>query len=408
MRKLLFILFISVFSSPTLIAQTALSVRRNSLQLGIGMTATNYRGDLTDKNFALNRFYPGINISLQGEGHSRLHGQFNIGVGNFSEQTGQKQYALQAPDSIRPNRFVATSLIYGDVRMKMKLLNHRRMQPYISAGGGFLFYSPKDRRNLGLLDQEQTRLAEESYQLITLQAPLSVGFMYKITPIFGLGIDYTYRFLATDYIDNIGKLGLKPGNDALQNLQLTLYLIPSPTPYSMQAKVPRIKLPKNEAVDTIFVNKELYDLIQEVKEDLPNQVDEPAQEDYFDMLNKGSEWQYEIEKGLKNKQDSIQFQEQIRPDDDEIGADDYGWLWQKMVEKAMRQKKYVTFTPAENETYLDIYIKYHVRPSVVRRLNVLGNSTEVPKNKPIKIPDTRQWADLFPDVEAILKALEEN
>lgn len=404
------LLLIGLSLSNHLFTQTPVHVRANSLQLGLGMTATNYRGDLTDKYFAFNHFYPGLNVSLQGEGQHRLQGQFNIGLGNFAEQTGLKQYYLQAPDSVRPNRFVSTSLIYGDARLKINLLNHSRMRPYVSAGGGFLFFSPKDKRNLGLLDQEGTRLEDETYQLISLQAPLSVGFVYKVTPILGMGFDYTYRFLTTDYIDNIGKLGLKQGNDALQQLQLTMYLTPSPTTYSMQTYKPKTKkdVVKPVEYDTIFVNQELYEAIQTVKDELPNHIEEPSQEDYFDMLNQGSEWEYEIEKGLKNKQDSIQFQEQIRPDDDEVGADDYGWLWQKMVEKAMRQKKYVTFTPSSDETYMDIYVKYHVRPSVVRRLNVLGNATELPKNKPITIPDTRQWSDLFPDVDAILKALEEN
>ena len=384
-------------------------LRTNSLQLGLGMTATHYSGDLTEKNDGFYRFYPGINVSLQGEGHNRLQAQCNLGMGNFADQITQKKYYLQAPDSVHPNRFVSTSFIYGDVRMKVRLLNHRRFQPFVSAGGGFLFYSPKDKRNLGLLDQETTRLTDETYQLISLQAPISAGLTYKITPVMGLGLDYTYRFLTTDYVDNIGKLGLKKGNDALQNVQLTLYLTPSPSPYNMQPKVPKPKTKKEElpAHDTIFVNKELYEAIEAAKDELPDDIEEPEQEDYFDMLNKGSEWQYEIEKGLKNKQDSIQFQEKVRPDDDEVGADDYGWLWQKMVEKATRQKKYITITPEPGDTYMDIYIKYHVRPSVVRRLNVLGNSTELPKNKPMTIPDTRQWADLFPDVEAILKALEE-
>ncbi len=392
----------------TLSAQGSTILRKNSLQLGLGMTATNYRGELTDKYYAFNRFYSGLNVSLQGEGKNRIHGQFNLGVGNFAEQSSLSVPYIYVADSIRPNRFVMTSFIYGDVRIKANLLTYRRLNSYTSVGGGFLFYSPKDKRNLGLLDQEGTRLPDETYQLISLQAPLTLGLTYKVTPVLSFGMDYTYRFLSTDYIDNIGKLGLDKGNDALQHLQLTMYLTPSPTTYSMQAYKPKPKKTDEPAYDTIFVNQELYEAIQSAKEELPNQIEEPAMEDYFDMLNKGSEWEYEIEKGLKNKQDSIQFQEQIRPDDDEVGADDYGWLWQKMVEKAIRQKKYITFIPKADETYLDIYIKYHVRPSVVRRLNVLGNSTDLPKNKPITIPDTRQWADLFPDVEAILKALEEN
>ncbi len=39
-----------------------------------------------------------------------------------------------------------------------------------------------------------------------------------------LGLEYTYRPTASDYLDNVGQIGLRKGKDKMQSLMLTLYV----------------------------------------------------------------------------------------------------------------------------------------------------------------------------------------
>ena len=199
------------------------SVRRLfDLKLGLGMSANSYLGDFTEANFLYNRFNPGFNLSLQGSRARLIRAQMNVGAGKFSEQADVTLIA--APVGVRPNQFVETSFFYGDIRLQVFLLRKWYINPYVGIGAGFMVFSPKDYNGKFLSDAFSSRPEGEVYNTTIPEIPAVVGVQWKLNRRLSLGAEYTYRVTPTDYLDNIGTLGTREGNDALESLQLSMYI----------------------------------------------------------------------------------------------------------------------------------------------------------------------------------------
>jgi opacity protein-like surface antigen len=189
------------------------------LRLGLGLMGTSYVGDLNTNSQPLERFYPGANLSLQFASAKLLSPQLNAGFGKFTAQDRD----LTAVDGVQPNKFVQTGFFYVDLRLKARFLREKGLHPYLSAGIGMLGYTPKDASGFNLIDNFATRADGETYGSISASFPLSTGLELRLSPILMLGLEYTYRATTTDYLDNIGQLGLRNGKDKLQTLMLSLY-----------------------------------------------------------------------------------------------------------------------------------------------------------------------------------------
>jgi hypothetical protein len=201
-------------------------IKSHTAIIGVGMLNSSYIGDLNygEKNHF--RAYPGICFSGQFEGKSHLQAQLNIGAGKFIEQYDQVR--VRPYGEIIPNNFVNTSFLYGDLRFKYRFIRRRNFQPYISAGMGALSFQPKDEEDYLLLPNTYSRPTKNSYASVVPSLPLSVGFRFHWVQNVHLGVEYTYRFTTTDYLDNVGKEGKRVGNDALQSLSIILYLATKP------------------------------------------------------------------------------------------------------------------------------------------------------------------------------------
>lgn len=217
---------VTVLLLCSLAAATALSgqspFRQNtSLRVGLGLVHNAYYGDLSDPNDPFPRVYPGVNFSLQPYGSNPFHLQLNAGFGKVAAQRDMNDIP-HVPGIVRVN-FVETSFFYSDLRLKYRFFHKKYVQPYVSAGAGFFIFSPKDRNGKFLSEAIRTRPEGENYNTSIPQLPLSAGVQARITRLVWAGIDYTYRIVPTDYIDNIGALGSRAGNDRLHALQMTLY-----------------------------------------------------------------------------------------------------------------------------------------------------------------------------------------
>lgn len=189
------------------------------LQIGLGLSGIAYVGDLSSTATQFQRVHPGGNISLQRVSSRPLDLQVNGGFGNFVEQT-------ESSASSQINTFVDTRFVYGDLRIRYRLLLRKKVQPYLSAGAGVLVFSPRDQEGKFLIRNSGTRKdSEEKYNTAVPQLPVSGGIYMKINHIAGISFDYTYRFTPTDYLDNISQLGKRRGFDALHALQLSVYFI---------------------------------------------------------------------------------------------------------------------------------------------------------------------------------------
>lgn len=199
---------------------------RDPLKVGLSLSGTSYIGDMSESHSLLSRVNPGGNLSLQTENTAALKFQVNGGFGKFTEQFDGDP-PITAPH-IEPTTFVETTFFYGDLRLKYRFFPQARIHPYISIGAGILFFTPRDQNGKFLKPRTQTRLEDESYSATVPQIPGTVGIQGKINRNIVLGLEYTYRFVPTDYLDNIGQLGSRNGFDSLHGLHLGLYFILKP------------------------------------------------------------------------------------------------------------------------------------------------------------------------------------
>jgi hypothetical protein len=216
MKKLLgLVILLGIVTS--LVAQPG---PQNPLRLGLGLMGASYVGDLNTSGGAWERFSPGACLSLQFATPKLLSPQLNAGFGSFVAQDRN----LVAVDGVQPNTFVQTPFFFVDLRLKARFLREAAFHPYLSAGVGLLGYTPKDVDGNNLIDNYATRKDGETFGSMTAGLPLSAGAELKMGPILMLGLEYTYRITTSDYLDNIGQVGLRAGKDKLQSLLLTLYV----------------------------------------------------------------------------------------------------------------------------------------------------------------------------------------
>jgi len=192
------------------------------LKIGLGMMGFAYVGDMTDDENRFHRVYPGGSFSLQFEGKSFIQPQLNAGLGKFVAESERVYTGLS--DGILPNDFVETSFFFFDLRVRLRFLRKKRVQPYVSVGGGILLFNPKDKEGNFLGENIFTRLEEEElYNTTVPYLPLSLGVQFKLVKAVDIGLEYTYRLIPSDYLDNIGQLGAREGSDRLHSLQVSMF-----------------------------------------------------------------------------------------------------------------------------------------------------------------------------------------
>ena len=189
-----------------------------ALRIGFGYTGNAYRGDLTQESSAMWRAEPGANLSVNLDNLKKLRLQFNLGFGGFTEQADEP--LPMAPEGIAPNEFVRTTFYYTDLRLQYRLFPDHAVTPYLSAGVGLFSFQPRDAAGNFLGENIFSRLPEEEYLTLIGSFPLSAGVEWKLNPILGIGLEYTYRLTGSDYLDNIGQLGTAPGADQLHVAQI--------------------------------------------------------------------------------------------------------------------------------------------------------------------------------------------
>ncbi|MBX3102318.1 MAG: outer membrane beta-barrel protein [Bacteroidetes bacterium] len=193
-----------------------------ALQVGVGFSGLTYQGDLNWKQETYYRMYPGFRLSAQFDNQKRVSPQLGILLGRFSAENR----GLGATEGVQPNTYVRTGFMAADVRILIRILRSSRLRPHVGIGLGLLAYDPKDTGGNTLVTNLNTRMESESYGNLAVQFPLVAGFQYRVNDITAIGVEFCHQGTSTDYLDNIGDLGPRPGNDRLQSLTFSLYISP--------------------------------------------------------------------------------------------------------------------------------------------------------------------------------------
>lgn len=320
MSKLLACVVLTAFlGSPSLLAQQG-----KRLRLGLGMSGIQYVGDLTEDALSLRRFEPVGSLSLQFDQQKRFWPQLNIGFGRMVEQAD----GLAFPDvqDVSPNRFVETSLFYTEFGLNVRIIRHGPVQPYLGAGVGLLFFQPKDQEGNFLAENIFTRQLDETYGSSTAYLPLTAGVVTRLGEHLSLGLSYTHKRTASDYLDNIGQLGGRAGNDHLHQIQFTVYLNlgPDAAPAKGPARLPEIH---------------------------PVRVTTPT--------TAGS------------------FPPQAAPN------------WEAWEATALLLRKFVYYEVQEGDALRELCQRFHLRPEVVRQINFMNNDFLAP-GMWLRLPDVGQ------------------
>jgi len=213
-RVLFTLLFLSGISS--LFAQS-----KSGLQLDVSLDAISYMGDYKEEGVRVIRMQPGINLRLSSAKRAPLKVQFNLGTGSFSEQFDTPMLA-DVGDAEIPS-YIVTRFFYGDLRMRFEPFPHAKVSPYLALGAGLIHFKPEDAEGRNLATRPYTRAqGEYSYNAFIPQLPIHAGLRMHINERIQMELSYTYRFVPTDYLDNMGEFGARQGFDALQAISLTL------------------------------------------------------------------------------------------------------------------------------------------------------------------------------------------
>lgn len=234
-------------------------------KIGIGITGNTYIGDLTDNFMKMNRFYPGVNFSLQthGKPRKRLQMQLNVGAGSFTEQFDSARIAsVPIPITIKPNTFVYTPFYYGDVRFRVKLFPKSFVTPFVGTGAGLILFSPQDADKNQLVEAPKTRPKGEEFSTSSFYIPAVTGLDFRINQMLGISLDYNLKYTFTDYLDNWGQLGTRSSKDMLQSFQMTVYITPTQPPASPKIYIPPVQ---PEPQDSLIADNEKPHKIKKVR-----------------------------------------------------------------------------------------------------------------------------------------------
>lgn len=342
------------------------------LKVGLSMSGSMYIGDLTDDETMFHRIYPGANISLQSEGYRNLRGQLNAGFGRFSEQYDTEPPEL--PKGIFPVNFVETSFFYGDLRLKYRFFKRRSIQPFVSGGAGFLIFSPQDENGKFLSDAILTRPEGEFYNTAVPQIPLAAGVQARITPLLWLGAEYTYRYVPTDYLDNIGELGRRPGNDQLHQVMVSLY-------FNLAEPQRDFRQPLDEELPQLAE--------EETGVLLPPPPPEKVNRNAITLIpltyNKAAKPNLR-QLARPPRQIALRPAFDTREMDSLLNAD----IWETLAWEAWLEGKVFYYRPKEGDSYESLEKRFKVKPEIVIEINQMEGK-ELSAQKEIMMPDLRAW-----------------
>ena len=106
------------------------------------------------------------------------------------------------------------------------------ISPYLLAGVGFFHFNPQAELNGSYIDLQPLHTegqgfpeypAVKEYKLNAMNFPVGVGARYEISPILNVRAEFIYRFLTTDYLDDVSGKYIDPAVFAnhLSGAQLT-------------------------------------------------------------------------------------------------------------------------------------------------------------------------------------------
>jgi hypothetical protein len=188
-----------------------------------------YNGDLTEQAVSLKRINPALAFNLEYNSGNFLNFRIGLAYERVSaDDKDNKDIFLQ-----RRNLNFKSSIIELTACAELNLLDPQVYDeyPYLFGGIGIFHFNPytRDDNNkkvfLRPLSTEGEGLAEypkrKKYSLIQPCIPIGAGFKWRLNEKLQMSYEFGYRFLFTDYLDDVSKtyvsietLNLRKGPEA--------------------------------------------------------------------------------------------------------------------------------------------------------------------------------------------------
>ena len=176
----------------------------------VGISA--YNGDLTQQLVSVKRFNPGVALNVKYNTGDFL----NIRAGLAFEKLSANDKDNKSPFLQARNLNFKTTVIELSLSFEFILLDPQVYDayPYLFAGVGVFHFNPYTHDDEGVktylhpLSTEGEGLPEygrKTYSLIQPCVPVGGGFKWKLNQKTELSYEFGYRWLFTDYLDDVSK-----------------------------------------------------------------------------------------------------------------------------------------------------------------------------------------------------------
>lgn len=304
------------------------------IHLYIGSGAVTYTGDLSEADVPMLRALPYLNAGITIAGKGWIQPRVGVGFGAFTEQVDGNSIPTH-PD-ITSTDYVRTTFSNLDGQLQFVLRRKKRLSFSLGVGLGLLFFTPRNIEGDFLIDNPFTRQIGEEYPGVALSFPLSAAINIKLRPQLGLRLAYTYRPTNSDYLDNIGLLGTRAGNDRLQTVSVGFWVGLRPPAMKNAPISPTTK--KEKANRTIASRTPAKAVERSMNKTKPQKKAAKPEVDYV-----------------------------------------------ALEEKALKEKKYTYHRVEKKEKLKQIAERYHVRIETLRRINFLIDD-EIVEGSLLRIP----------------------
>lgn len=191
-------------------------LRTKYFSVGVGLGATNYKGDLDD-NFTLKFTKPGLAFF----GAYKFHPHMSLRLG-FSQGWMKASDAQAARDIPRTRRNLSFRsplteaslvLVYEFFANDRKYQYRPQYTPYIFGGAAIFAFNPQAKLNDTWYDLQPLSTegqgtsfcpeCPEPYSLVQVSIPFGVGLRYRLTKKIDLNVEVGLRKTFTDYLDDV-------------------------------------------------------------------------------------------------------------------------------------------------------------------------------------------------------------
>ena len=195
-----------LIGSQALYAQSFYQFQRSGqLNIYAGTGLTKYFGELSDEKKLgdINSHLTiGINMPLRSRWSFRPElSYYSISAADSDLPEGDSRRVRNL--SFRSNNFELSGLMVYGLHAKDQRLKISKLKPYLLAGIGITYFNPKAKLDGRWHPLPPLYTEGVKYQKFHVVVPLGFGLAVKVADQWQVGLEMSYRFSFTDYLDDV-------------------------------------------------------------------------------------------------------------------------------------------------------------------------------------------------------------